>query len=139
MSQTSCSSCSSSSGFTYLSNSNGQCVPDITDATHPNLQLLQIVDKNTVLGTSFLKNLTVGPNTYSISGSQIGSLAFFYQNIIEFDSLNPSKVTMQFSGIGNDHFGIYVRLSAYSYCSVNNTFNFILAGTSKSVSLTANS
>jgi hypothetical protein len=54
---------------------------------------MQIVNKNTILGISYLKNATVGSSTFTISGSTIGSL-FFSQNMIEFDSLNPSKLKL---------------------------------------------
>jgi hypothetical protein len=58
--------------------------------------------------------------------------------MIEFDSLNPSKIKLQFSGIGNDHYGIYVRTIAFSDCAINNTFNLIIGSTNLSVAITPN-
>jgi hypothetical protein len=74
-----CTDCSSNldSPIVFLSSSNGQCTPDTSDATYPNLQLVQIVNKNTILGTSYLKNVTIGTDTYAVSGTTIGNLFFF--------------------------------------------------------------
>jgi len=77
-----CSTCSStfSSSFAYNTlTPPGSCS---FPATH-NAQLLMTVNKNTILGTTNLKNITYNSATQSTSGSALSTLASLYvQNVI---------------------------------------------------------
>jgi hypothetical protein len=127
----SCTSCSSSltNGLTYETFSGtGSCIPDISDPNYPNLQLLQIVDSNTNIGTSYLKSVTFNGITNSTNNTNIGSI-LYNPKLIAFHSLTSPVVTFSFSGIGFDHYKVYVRLSVSSTCSGHNdTLDLTVAG-----------
>jgi hypothetical protein len=93
---TKCSTCSSTlSSLLYNSlTPPGSCsLPSINNA-----QFLMTVDKNTILGTSALKNITFNSATQSTSGTVLSAVpSFFVFNVIDFSTLSSNTVTFEFT------------------------------------------
>lgn len=77
-----CSSTLSSLSFEYVNN---QC----NMKSNNNAQPLITVDKNTVLGTSYLKKVTYDSTVEQTSGTSLGSFLYSF-NVIEFESFANS-------------------------------------------------
>jgi hypothetical protein len=117
--KTSCTLCSSTklSGLTFVSFSgSGSCVPDVYDATYPNIVFFSSIDKSSVLGNSSLKTITKNAIKYSTVNTSVSSLIYNSVNLINFDLLTANSIQFSFVGLGYDHYNIYLRLNAYCGC-----------------------
>jgi len=93
---TKCSTCSSTlSSLLYNSlTPPGSCSLPLTN----NAQFLMTVDKNTILGTSALKNVTYNSGTQSTSGTTLSAVpSLFVLNVIDFSTLSSNTVTFEFT------------------------------------------
>jgi hypothetical protein len=98
----------------------GQCIPDIADAQIPNLYFMYSIDKSSRLGTSYLKTLTKDSTLFSMSNTAISTLIYNNAELINFDLFTSSStVRFGFSDLGFNHHKVYIRLNAYSSCSVS--------------------
>ena len=71
------------------------------------------IDKNTILGTSLLKNVTYNTNIIaSTSGTTLSSF-LYTQNTIEFSSLTNNLIRLEFSGLPT-HFRLFARIRVYT-------------------------
>lgn len=76
-----------------------------------------IVDKNTVLGESFLKNVTID-QTKKISTSMKNLSSFLYQSsVIDLMALSANTITFGFKGLPV-HKKIIVRALFYTSCNL---------------------
>lgn len=77
------------------------------------------IDKNTILGTSLLKNVTYNTNIIaSTSGTTLSSF-LYTQNTIEFSSLTNNLIRLEFSGLPT-HFRLFARIRVYTECTIEN-------------------
>jgi hypothetical protein len=116
---TKCSTCSStfSSSFAYNTlTPPGSCTLPVAN----NAQLLMTVNKDTVLGTSPLKNITYNTSvTHSTSGTALSALpSLFILNVIDFFTLSSNTVTFDFS-FPDVHRKLIVRARVLSECDTN--------------------
>jgi hypothetical protein len=140
---TKCSTCSSTlSSLPYDSLTlAGSCVLPPTN----NAQFLMTVDKNTILGTSALKNITYNSTTSSTSDTALSALpSLFVFNVVDFSALSSNTVTFEFT-LAQIHQKLIVRARVLTECdsenSQNTTLQMTLSGTSNVVvnpSLTTN-
>jgi hypothetical protein len=140
---TKCSTCSSTlSSLPYNSlTPPGSCVLPSTNSA----QLLMTVDKNSILGTSALKNITYNSATQSTSGTVLSALpSFFVLNVIDFATLSSNTVTFEFT-LAQIHQKLIVRARVLTECDSanlqNTTLQMTLSGTSNAIvnaSLTTN-
>jgi hypothetical protein len=95
------------------------------------------VDKNTILGTSALKNITFNSATQSTSDTALSALpSLFILNVIDFLTLSSNTVTFEFT-LAQIHQKLIVRARVLTECdstkSQNKTLQMTLSGTSNVV------
>lgn len=89
----------------------------ITNTTLTNLAaLLMMIDKNTVLGTSYLKNITLNTST-TVRTSGIALNTFLYaMNVIDMSSLTSNTIVYRLNLLPI-HKKLIFRTRAYTSCS----------------------
>jgi hypothetical protein len=100
-----------------------------TNTTLTNMAaLLMMIDKNTVLGTSYLKNLTVNTST-TVKTSGIALNTFLYaMNVIDMGTLTSNTIVYRLNSLPI-HKKLIFRTRAYTECSVNTTILMTLSVT----------
>lgn len=89
----------------------------VTNTTLTNMAaLLMMIDKNTVLGTSYLKNITVNTSTtVKLSGLSLNS--FLYSiNVIDMGTLSSNTIIFRLNSLPI-HKKLIFRARAYTECS----------------------
>ena len=80
-------------------------------------QYLFTIDKSTILGTSYLKNVTVnGTTILSTSGSSLTTLLLYSVNVIEMIGFTSNILTFELDGLPINK-KIIVRARVYTECS----------------------
>lgn len=77
------------------------------------------INKNSIIGSSNLKNVSIGTSTYGISGTTLSSF-LYSQNIIDFNALSSNSITFRITNLGIDHTKILIRANTYTACTVGN-------------------
>ncbi len=91
----------------------GQCLFTLTNKA----QYLFTIDKDTILGTSYLKNVTVNvTNILSTSGSSLTTMLLYSVNVIEMIGLSSNILTFELDGLPINK-KIIVRARVYTECS----------------------
>jgi hypothetical protein len=126
-----CTSCSSTfTSLTYTPFATGATVGSCAVTATSNAQLLLTVNKNTVLGTSELKEVNFNGAIHSTSGIALSSLTALYStNVIEFMSLSVNTVTFTFGGLPAIHKKLIIRARVLTECAAENkTIKLTLTG-----------
>ena len=96
-----------------------ECIPNATNTAHLNIDKLQFINENTILGDSFLQSYTIsGSPSVSTSDTLVNLLLFSPSTLtLPFDVTTSPVVILDFLGLGTNHYAVYVRANAQTDCT----------------------
>jgi hypothetical protein len=114
-----------------------ECIPNATSTAHLNIDKLQFIIGNTILGNSYLKSYMIFGTSSVSTADTLANLLLFSANTLPFDVTTSPIVILNFLGLGTDHYAVYIRANAQTDCTSSPLFKIGVGASIASSALAA--